>query len=87
MELNSEWDIFYGAAKTYASILGKEGFAVYRRLADEKWKKIDHSTSKMRRGDSHAALNLVQIMETLAEMSGDIEELVNIKKIRFILCL
>jgi hypothetical protein len=28
LELNSEWDFFSGAAKTYASILGDRGLAV-----------------------------------------------------------
>ncbi len=80
MELNSVWSIFYGAAKTYASVLGDAGLGVYRRLADEKWKKMDHAPSGLRRPDSHIASNLVHIMETLAELSGDVEELVNIKK-------
>ncbi len=82
LELNSEWDIFSGAAKTYASLLGKEGLAVYRRLADQAWEKLAPSISKqkLRQSASYAALNLVEIKETLAQMSGDIEELVDIKK-------
>ena len=41
---------------------------------------MDHAPSGLRRPDSHIASNLVHIMETLAELSGDVEELVNIKK-------
>lgn len=82
LELNSAWDIFFGAAKRYASILGKKGLAIYRRLANEKWAKIGNLSTKrgLRERDSHVALNLMEIMETLAEMSGNIEELVEIKK-------
>lgn len=80
MELNSEWDIFYEAAKTYASVLGEAGLGVYRRLADKKWEEMDRAHSKMRRSESNIASNLVHIKETLAELSGDVEELVNIKK-------
>jgi len=82
LELNSEWDIFYGAAKTYAPILGEKGIAVYRRLAREKWAKIENSSSKREflQTNSLNTLNLIEIMETLAELSGDIEEMVEIKK-------
>lgn len=82
MELNSKWDIFCGAAEIYASILGETGLAAYRRLTNEKWAKIEPFESKrnLRETHSHASLNLVRMMETLAEMSGDIEELVEIKK-------
>ncbi|HOQ72328.1 MAG TPA: hypothetical protein PLQ77_03605 [Smithellaceae bacterium] len=82
LELNSEWDIFSGAAKTYASILGDKGLAVYRQLADEAWKEFAPSASKqeLRRSNANAALNLIGIKETLAVISGDIEELVDIKK-------
>jgi uncharacterized Zn finger protein len=80
-ELNGQWDVFYGAAATYASILGERGLAVYRRLAEEEWKKIKPlGPSKAERVSSHNRFNITHIMESLAEVSGDVEALVEIKK-------
>ncbi len=81
-ELNGQWDVFYGAAKTYAPILGEKGTAVYRRLAEAEWKKIKPlGTQKEEEGQcSHRRFNMTHIMESLAEMSGDVEALVEVKK-------
>lgn len=45
-ELHSEWETFYGAAETYADVLGDDGLAVYRRLAEEVWAKVPAITSR-----------------------------------------
>jgi uncharacterized Zn finger protein len=80
-ELNGQWDVFHGAAATYASILGERGLAVYRRLAEEEWKKIKPlGPSKAERMSSHPRFNITHIMESLAEVSGDVEALVEVKK-------
>jgi len=39
-ELRTDWDTFHGAAQTYARILGEEGLAVYRKLAEAEWAKV-----------------------------------------------
>jgi hypothetical protein len=39
-ELRTEWDTFYGAAATYAGVLGTRGLAVYRKLAEAEWAKV-----------------------------------------------
>ncbi|MGB7922325.1 MAG: DUF6880 family protein [Pyrinomonadaceae bacterium] len=39
-ELESQWEIFYGAAETYRKVFGKEGLAVYRELAEAEWAKV-----------------------------------------------
>ena len=39
-ELRTDYDTFYGAAETYAGVLGKKGLAVYRMLAEEEWAKV-----------------------------------------------
>lgn len=81
-ELNGQWDVFHGAAATYASILGERGLAVYRRLAEEEWKKIKplgpHKEERVER--SHHRFNITHMMESLAEVSGDVETLVEVKK-------
>ncbi len=81
-ELNGEWDVFYGAAKTYASILGKKGLALYRGLAEEEWSKIKPlgPNKEEREERSHQRFNITHIMETLSELSGDVEALVEVKK-------
>ena len=35
--LHSEWETFYGAATTFADVLGEGGLAVVRKLAEEVW--------------------------------------------------
>ncbi len=83
LELNSGGDVFFlNRLKHTRHSLGKEGLAIYRRLADQAWEKLASAVSKpdLRRPDSNMTLNLIEIKETLAEMSGDIEELVDIKK-------
>ena len=81
-ELNGQWDVFHGAAVTYASVLGEDGLAVYRRLAEEEWKKIKPlGPRKEEQAErSHRRFNITHIVESLAEMSGDVDTLVEIKK-------
>ncbi len=81
-ELNGEWDVFYGAAEIYAPILGKKGLAVYRRLAEEEWKKIKPlgPDKEERLVHSHRRFNITHIMESLAAVSGDVEVMVEVKK-------
>ena len=39
-EMTSEWEVFIGAAGTYARVLGQKGLAEYRRLAEAEWRKV-----------------------------------------------
>ena len=39
-ELESQWEVFYGAAETYRKVFGKEGLDEYRRLAEIEWAKV-----------------------------------------------
>ncbi|HNV56663.1 MAG TPA: SWIM zinc finger family protein [Smithellaceae bacterium] len=82
LELNSQFDEFYGAVKTYAPILGKAGLDAYRNLANQEWAKIPPGVNRWnaREKQSHTVYRLFHIMETLAELSGDVEQLVAIKK-------
>ena len=62
---------------TYREALGEQGLRRYRELAESEWAKIkprQHSDSY----DSHR-YHITRIMESLAEASGDVEELVDIK--------
>ena len=80
-ELLGQWDVFHGAASTYAEVLGERGLAVYRRLAEAEWKKVP----ALAPGDDDAErygkrFNITSIMETLARQSGDVEALVEVKR-------
>lgn len=79
-ELNSEWEVFYGAAETYSRVLGKKGLALYRRLMETEWEHLlqlapgsDDSERWGRR------FRITSMMESLTRQSGDIEKLVKIK--------
>jgi uncharacterized Zn finger protein len=62
---------------TYRDALGEEGLRRYRELAQAAWRKLKPRGPKDSY-DSHRA-TVTRIMESLAEASGDVEELVAIK--------
>jgi uncharacterized Zn finger protein len=79
-ELNSDHDLFSGAAESYGDILDKEGLAEYRRLAEKAWtavKPLDPGDKTL--FDAYR-YRLRGIMETLARREGDIDVLADIKK-------
>jgi uncharacterized Zn finger protein len=74
-ELHGEWEIFLGAAKTYAKVLGRAGLSEYRRLAQEKWAQV----RTLAPGDSDAErygsrFRITHIMESLADAGGDLAD-------------
>jgi len=74
-ELHSDFDVFYGAAVQYAKILGAKGMKVYRELAEAEWAGVPVRTSP-ERGTWGEHFRITHIMESLAQASGDIEQLV-----------
>ncbi|MBN1460758.1 MAG: SWIM zinc finger family protein, partial [Armatimonadetes bacterium] len=79
-EMKSDWDIFSGAARTYAEVLGPEGLAAYHKLAEPVWARLPALVPNDGR-DSFAPRRyaITSIMETLADMSGDIEQRVAVR--------
>ena len=75
-ELHSEWDTFFGAAATYADILGEPGLAAYRRRAEEVWEEIAAIAPGEERGHETFRFSITHIMETLAGLSADPDLLV-----------
>ena len=75
-ELHSDFDVFYGAAAQYAKILGAKGMKVYRELAEAEWEKVPARTAKHERSEWGQHFRITHIMESLAQASGDIEQLV-----------
>jgi uncharacterized Zn finger protein len=62
---------------TYREVLGEQGLRRYRELAEIEWAKIKSGQSN---GTYHAYSScIMRIMESLARLSGNIEELVAIK--------
>ena len=75
-ELHGGLDVFYDAAIRYADILGADGIKVYRKLAEAEWAKVPARTAKNDRFGWDEHFHITHIMESLAQVSGDIEGLV-----------
>lgn len=79
-EMRTSFDTFYGAAGTYASVLGERGLAVYRGHAEAAWAKVPHVGPGEKDPEQFGSrFRITHIMETLARQAGDIESLVAIK--------
>lgn len=78
-ELTSRWGFFSGAAEAYAEVLGEEGLAAYRRLAEAEWARLPALGPRDARASHGVRFRLTHVMETLARQSGDVESLVEIK--------
>lgn len=69
-------EIFYGAAGTYADVLGDEGLAEYRSLAQQEWDELRPLGPDDERSWSSDRFRLTQIMLTLVDLSGDVDTVV-----------
>ncbi|MDP9094532.1 MAG: hypothetical protein M3N95_16730 [Actinomycetota bacterium] len=69
-------EIFYGAAGTYADVLGDEGLAEYRSLAQQEWDELPPLGPDDERSWSSGRFRITQIMLTLAELAGDVDAVV-----------
>jgi len=69
-------EIFHGAAATYADVLGDEGLAEYRRLARQEWGDLPSLGPDDERSWSSSRFRVTQIMLTLAEVAGDVDDVV-----------
>lgn len=79
-ELNSEWDVFHGAAKKYSRVFGKKGVKLYRELAEAEWSRVAAIGPGREKDRYEGNRNrITHIMETLAGQSRDVEQLVAIK--------
>lgn len=73
---------FYDTARVYRDVLGDAGLQRFRELAEAEWRKIKPIANQEGDGGSYDSRRqrITHIMETLAELSGDIEQLVAIKQ-------
>jgi uncharacterized Zn finger protein len=80
-ELRTDYDTFYGAAETYANILGEKGLAVYQKLAEAEWATVPALGPGRDDPEKYGKrFRITHIMETLARQKGDVEAVVAIKK-------
>lgn len=68
---SGDLDVFHDAAATYADVLGAEGIAEYRRLATAEWDALPPLGPGQE--ERSRRFRITQIMETLAELSGDVD--------------
>ena len=79
-EMRTHFDTFFGAAKTYAGLLGERGLAAYRRRAEAAWARVPQVRPGEKDPEEYGrTYRIKHIMETLARQTGDVEALVAIK--------
>ena len=79
-ELRTDWDTFFGAAATYADVLGEPGVARYRQLAEAEWARVPGLAGSGKDSDRYGRrFRITHIMETLARESGDVDAVAAVK--------
>ena len=79
-EVRSGWEMFLGAAETYADVLGESGLAEYRKLAETKWARVPLLAPGEKDPEQYRSRwRITHIMETLEKQTGDVDALVAIK--------
>jgi len=74
---SGDLEVFYGAASTYAEVLGEEGLAEYQRLAQEEWDALPPlGPGQEERSYSSRRFRITHIMQSLAELTGDVDAVV-----------
>jgi hypothetical protein len=68
--MEEEYDVFSGAAATYAEVLGKKGLSEYRRLAEAAFPKLSPRGRKNAYDQERSRLS--HMMDYFAERDGDL---------------
>lgn len=77
IESHKNFDVFTIELHNYQSALGKKGLAHFRQLAEDKWQKTKSPQVGEYRELGYWRIS--RLMTQLAELSGDIEELIRVK--------
>jgi uncharacterized Zn finger protein len=75
-EMSSSFNEWSDAAEKYAEVLGEEGLAAYRSLAEAAWAKVPVKTERSSDYGKESHYAITRIMKALARQSGNMEELV-----------
>ncbi len=80
-ETESGWDFFSGVCAEYRDILGPEGLAAYRRLAEEAWKTLPTANPNRAQRDEYATRRYAvkSILDALAEGDGDLDARISLR--------
>lgn len=80
-EVTGEWDVFLGAAQTYADVFGDVGLAEYRRLAETAWEQVSFlGPGDDRRPYDSGRFRITLIMEALVRQSGDLDARIDVNR-------
>lgn len=72
-EIDGDWDIFIDSVEKYADVLGDDGIAEIRRLAEERWAELPPPPKPGEYERTAGAFHLTRMMAKLAEQAGDID--------------
>lgn len=75
-ELSASHGFFRDAVTRYADILGTDGIAAYRELAEKEWAAVPVVTKAELYSYTGEHSRITHVMETLARHSGDVDALV-----------
>jgi uncharacterized Zn finger protein len=72
-------DTFYNSLRHYAEILGPSGSERYRELAEAAWSEVRPVAAGQYDYGDYRRQRITRIMETLAQMAGDVDALAAVK--------
>lgn len=78
-EIAFPYETFLDSAKIYQAMLGDKGLQRFRELAEAEWRRAEQNGHNHETGHDGGRWRITHMMEMLAHLSGDIEQLVAIK--------
>lgn len=78
--MRSDMETFLDAAVTHRDVLGEAGLAAYRSLAEDAWSRTPALAPGEERDHSTERFTITFVMQTLAELEGDVDALIAVKE-------
>lgn len=72
-DVDAEWDIFIDSVERYADVLGDDGIAEMRRLAENRWAEMPDRAPGAGFNSTAGRYHLERMMEKLAIHDGDVD--------------
>jgi uncharacterized Zn finger protein len=80
-ELDGPWDVLDQAVIRYAEVLGDDGLARYRELAEEAWAEVPKlAPGEDSRERYRSRFRITRIMQALAQHSGNLADLIAVEE-------